>query len=361
MTRIFTRSSIRYSKTSETINFWAIGTSVACQRGVQTTSKGMIAFSPVTICSGALTASILPYGASLVGVYLTGQTRNLVVGFADPHDHARLPVFAGSVVGPIANRIRGGRLIINGNDYQMPRNEAGLNTLHSGAEGLHAKNWEIEAHVRDRLLLSVTLVDGACGLPGTRVITAEYQVASDTLSLTLRATTDCATAINLAPHAYWNLDGSQDVTHHRLQIDTDRFLPTDAEHLPTGAVSPTSGTAFDFSTARTIPRDPALDVNYCLSDAPSSIPHPAATLTGAQGTRLLITTTAPGLQVYNGAFLPEIPAVLPGMTALCPYHAIALEPQFWPDAPHHPHFPQITLYPDQTFRQITHYRVTPAK
>ena len=40
---------------------------------------------------------------------------------------------------------------------------------------------------------------------------------------------------------------------------------------------------------------------------------------------------------------------------------IALEPQFWPDAPHHPGFPQITLRPGEVWKQVTSYRLTPPR
>ena len=35
--------------------------------------------------------------------------------------------------------------------------------------------------------------------------------------------------------------------------------------------------------------------------------------------------------------------------------ALALEPQCWPDAPHHPGFPSIRLDPGQTYRQVTRW------
>ncbi|OAN75385.1 hypothetical protein A8B82_16365 [Sulfitobacter sp. EhC04] len=50
----------------------------------------MSAFAPLALRSDALTAQILPYGASLVRLHLRGSPDNLVLGFADPQDHARL-------------------------------------------------------------------------------------------------------------------------------------------------------------------------------------------------------------------------------------------------------------------------------
>lgn len=317
----------------------------------------MSPFAPLTIRSGALTAQILPHGASLVGLHLQGGTQNLVLGFADPQDHARLPIYAGAIVGPVANRITGGRISLSGQPWQMPRDE-GENTLHSGPDGLHSHAWNVLTHSADSLTLGIELKHGEGGLPGNRVIRADYRLTGALLSLTLRAETDRATAMNLAHHPYWNLDGLGDITSHSLRIDAAHYLPTDPQRLPLGAVAPLAETPFDFRSPRPVPRDSALDLNYCLSDAPPAQIRPVAWLTGATGTQLRIATDAPGLQVYNGNFLPDTPGALPGGQSLRPFHAMALEPQYWPDAPHHGHFPQITLEPGRIWQQRTEYRIT---
>ena len=99
--------------------------------------------TPIILRSEALEVAVLPLGASLVGVRFAGQTRNMVLGFTDPADHARVPIYAGAVVGPLASRVTDGLVRINGNSHQMPLNENGATTLHSGAEGLHARVWDL--------------------------------------------------------------------------------------------------------------------------------------------------------------------------------------------------------------------------
>lgn len=310
------------------------------------------------IASDHLCAQILPCGASLVGVWHTGSARNLVLCFADLQDHARVPVFAGAIVGPVANRISGGRVTIGAKRWQMAQNDPAGHSLHSGDMGLHAQMWQVRQHTANSVTLDVTLADGACGLPGARHVTAEYRITDETLTLTLEATTDQPTPLNLAPHAYWNLDGKPDLGQHRLQIHASHYLPCDAENLPTGQIAAVENTAFDFQSARPVPLNPALDVNFCLSDGPRATPQAAAVLTGAAGTTLHIATTAPGVQVYNGSGLPRRPNALMGGRALAPYGAIALEPQYWPDAPRNAHFPNIMLHPGQRFQQITRYRIS---
>ncbi|MGJ8627813.1 MAG: aldose epimerase family protein [Sulfitobacter sp.] len=312
----------------------------------------------ITIRSDTLSATILPQGAALGAVRFVGQARNLVLGFADPADHNNIPVCAGSLVGPIANRVRDGQIEIGNQLYQMPLNE-GKNCLHSGPEGLHTQLWQIDAQASDHVTLSCTLPDGTNGLPGNRQITARYAISANTLTLTLGATTDHPTPMNIAPHPYWNLDGSADVSGHRLTVHATHYLPVGPQGLPTGEECAVSGTDFDFTTAATVPLIPTLDVNFCLASAAFDTAQHAATLTGKDGTQLDIATTAPGLQVYNGSSLPDLPVAMADCPPLKPFSGIALEPQYWPDAPHHHHFPQIILLPGETYVQTTQFRVTP--
>jgi len=164
--------------------------------------------------------------------------------------------------------------------------------------------------------------------------------------------------MNIAAHPYWNLDGRPTIAGHQLQVAAASYLPVDVDNLPTGETALTHKTLFDFTQPRAVPCTPELDVNFCLANRPRPQPELAATLTGACGTRLTVHTTEPGLQVYNGAFLPNAPVAMADAPAMQPYSGIALEPQGWPDAPNHPQFPQVALTPDQPYRQITTFTLT---
>lgn len=314
--------------------------------------------TPIDLSTEDLRVRILPRGAALVGVYLAPYPRNLVLGFADTSAHLSIPVYAGALVGPIANRVSHGRVPLADETFQMECNEGGKTTLHSGAAGLHAHMWNVNRQTKTETTLTTTLHDGVGGLPGDRTINATYAVSANTLRLTITATTTKPTPMNIAAHPYWNLDDHRDLSAHRLQVHALETTQTDAQNLPTGVTAATVGTLFDFETPEAVPLDPALDINYCLAHAPRPQPQPAATLIGADGIQLDIATTAPGLQVYNGAHLPSLAGVLEHGKDLRPYGAIALEPQFWPDAPNIPTFPQITLMPGETWQHITTYRLS---
>ncbi len=312
----------------------------------------------IDIETDKLFVRVLTRGATLAAVRLKPDPRNLVLGFADPLDHMNIPVYAGSVVGPVANRVSGGQVVINGVHYQMERNENGKTALHSGAAGLHAHDWSVVERSSSQVTLSTSLKDGEGGLPGNRRFQIFYQVIESALYVEISAATDHLTPINLAMHPYWALDSNDTIAFHDLQVEASDYTPTDGNNIPTGDVQKVDGTIFDFRSERKVPLDPQIDINFCLSPATRKEPKHACSLTGSDGTQVTLATNAPGLQVYNGAHLPELAGVLSDGRDLKPYGGLALEPQFWPDAPNKPSFPQILLGPHQKFRQINIYSLS---
>lgn len=311
----------------------------------------------IVLQSAALTAHILPRGATLAGFWFKGHPRSLVLGFSDTMAFESAAFYAGALVGPVANRVSNGQIEIAGKSFQMPKNER-ENCLHSGDGGLNELIWDVTDQTQCSVTLTTDLPDCANGLPGTRKISATYTLSDDsTLSLTITAFSDCDTVMNVAHHPYWTLDDSDDVSGHHLQVNATDYLPVDAQMLPTGEISPVAGSAYDFRIARPVPVDQTLDANLCVSTQRSEIPKDVAVLTGRGGISLRIASTEPGLQIYNGGGLPmDGPSALPGQH-IRPFAGIALEPQSWPDAPTHPHFPSILLARDHVYRQETHYKV----
>src|SRR5206468_1165010 len=119
------------------------------------------------------------------------------------------PQFCGATVGRVANRIAGGRFLLDGVQYQVPTNN-GANALHGGARGFDKANWKVAAigeGARPGVTLHHLSPDGDQGFPGTLTVSAAYALEDDALSLEYRATTDRPTVVNLSNHVYWNLAG----------------------------------------------------------------------------------------------------------------------------------------------------------
>lgn len=290
----------------------------------------------VTLRAGALTAKILTLGAILQDLRLDGVAHGLTLGSDRVADYQGMMRYHGSLVGPVANRIYGAQARLAGQVHQFDPNEQGRHTLHSGAAGTQFKLWQIVEAGPARLVLALDLAAGEGGFPGNRRVTALWEALPPaTLRLTITTQTDAATWVNLTHHAYWNLDGAPTWAGHHLRIAADHVTPVDADLIPTGAVQPVAGTALDLRAGRVIaPGDPALDTNFCLSDQAQPM-RDVLWLTGAQGLRLTLATTEPGVQVYDNR--------KPGRPGQDAWEGLAIEPQHWPDAPNQPGFPSILV------------------
>lgn len=307
------------------------------------------AVQAITIGAGSLRVRVLTLGAVVQSVRLAGVDHDLTLGSDRLADYLGAMRFHGAIVGPVANRIGGGVADIAGRPHRFPVTGTPPVTLHSGTAGLHGKLWTIDRADRTGAALSVALAAGEGGFPGNRRITARFDVAPPaTLRLTLTATTDAPTLMNLANHSYWNLDGAPDWSGHHLRIHADRVLAHHADGRVRGPVMPVGGTPYDLRRGHALrPGAPLLDHNYCLSDARRPLTD-AMVLTGRSGVTMTIATTEPGLQVYDGRA-----ARRPGRG---PHEGLAFEPQFWPDAPGQPHFPPILMRPGDDWRQISEWR-----
>lgn len=298
----------------------------------------------ITFGSDVLRVAVLTYGAALQSVRLAGVAHDLTLGSERLADYEGAMCYHGTLVGPVANRLSRARAMIAGVAHELVPND-GENLLHSGPKGIHARVWQVIDAQPDAVTLGLLLVDD--GFPGRRQVQARFSVTGRVLRLDLTASTDAPTLMNVAQHGYWNLDGGATWAGHRLQIDADRYLPTDAAMLPTGAVRDVAGTPFDFRVPRRItPGDPVMDTNFCVSDA--RVPLREVLWLQGGTTHMAFATTEPGVQVYDG-----LHGIRPGHG---PYEGLAIEAQGWPDAPNHSGFPSIELRPDQTYHQITEWR-----
>lgn len=309
----------------------------------------------ITLRGGGLVARVLTHGARLQDLRHRAAPHSLVLGAAELAPYLGPMENFGATVGRYANRIAGGRFEIDGRTWRTDRNFLGRHTLHGGAEGMARQLWRIEAAAADRVTLGLVLPDGHMGFPGRLAARVCYATPGDgVLQVEMTATCDAACPVSLAHHSYFNLDGGRDVAGHVLWIDADAYLPVDADLIPTGAVAPVAGTAFDFRVPRPIGRH-GYDHNFCLSRAEMPL-RPVARLTSPKAAvALSVHTTAPGLQVYDARHLPAAGLPGPDGRRLGPRSGVALETQAWPDAPNRAGFPPTILQPGDRYRHEVRY------
>lgn len=310
----------------------------------------------VTIRGGGLTARLLSYGAVLQDLRLEGHAPPLVLGFDRLADYLAHSRHFGATAGRCANRIAGAAFTLDGRDYQLDPNFLGKHHLHGGSAGIGKRLWTFEDAGPDRATLRIDLADGEMGYPGAMTVRLSCALLpGGVLDIRMTARTDRPTLCNLAHHSYWNLSGAPDILQHRLRVAADRYLPVDADLIPTGAVAPVAGTPFDLRAGPRLAGPCAavrIDHNFCTAEARGAIRAVAELSAG--GLRMVVRTTEPGLQVYDGAPL-DVP--VPGLDGcrMGAHAGIALEPQLWPDAIHHPDWAQPVLRPGETYDQHTQF------
>ncbi|MEV8468111.1 aldose epimerase family protein [Fluviibacterium sp. DFM31] len=318
-----------------------------------TSTQPDTAFDAIQVGNGALTARILPYGATLQDLRLEGTPHALVLGHPTARDYVDSTAYFGAVVGRCANRIANGRYDLEGKTCHTPRNFLDRHTLHGGGNSIERMVWQVVSRTETEVSLHLHLPDGHEGFGGNLDLRLTYRILPPAvLSFELTATTDSASLCNIAPHWYFNLDGTGPICDHRLSVVARHYLPVDQELIPTGEIAPVAGTPFDFQTARAV-GDVLYDHNFCLSDGPQPC-REVARLTGPMsGITLTLSTTEPGLQVYSGAYLDETERSTLNGQPYTPFTGIALEPQGWPDAPNQPGFPSVVLRQGETYRHVS--------
>ena len=327
-----------------------------------------------TLSNGnGIIVEITNFGARIVSLSVPdreGRCCDVVQGFDNledyfPENHSS---DFGAVIGRYANRLAGGRITVDGVEYQLPQNN-GPNCLHGGPLGWQYSVYDVVDASRQRLVLQMSSLDGDNGFPGTVLVNVTYTLNDDNcLRIDYHAVTDRATVINMTNHSYWNLNGDlgSSILNHFLQIDADYFTPINAVSIPLGEHRLVAGTPMDFRMAKAVGRDidadyeqlllgSGYDHNWVLNK-PRGLEHPAAVLRSPlTGLTLEVYTDAPGVQVYTGNFLDGV--VGKGGTKYQRRSAICLETQQYPDSPNH-NWPESTgrLTPDRPFHSTTIFR-----
>ena len=319
-----------------------------------------------TITGGGLTAEISDHGATIVKLLVpdaAGNVADVVLGFDTPEEYSASTTYFGTVVGRNANRIGGASFPMNGKTYQLPINDNGKNSLHSGPNCYKDRLWQVVSHTENSIQLRLDSPDGDQGYPGNAVIRVTYFLDDKGgLHIVYDAVCDQDTVFNLTNHSYFNLAGHANTgaaMDQLLTIPGRWFNPDDAQNIPTGELRKVDGTPMDFRTPKPIGQDieqdyeplklqGGYDHNWEVFTNPCAILHDPAS-----GRIMAVHTDCPGVQFYAGNFLGENgkDGVYYGKRS-----GIALETQYYPDALHHPEWPQPITKAGEKYHSETVYR-----
>ena len=317
---------------------------------------------------------ITNYGGIVVSLKVpdrNGAMGDVVLGFSDFEHYLKNDPYFGAIIGRYANRIAKGHFKLGGVEYKLAVNN-GENHLHGGIKGFDKVVWtarELTTKAGPAVVLTYLSKDGEEGYPGNLSVRVTYTLTHENdLRIDYSATTDKNTVVNLTHHSYFNLlgEGNGDILNHRVRINANRFLPTDAGSIPTGELRRVVGTPFDFLNFMPIGKRINLDYEqlklgngydhtWVINGRPGVLRMAAAAFEPFSGRLLEVWTTEPGVQFYTGNFLN---GTLSGKAGK-PYprrSGFCFETQHYPDAPNQPAFPTTTLRRGATYRSTTIYK-----
>lgn len=316
-------------------------------------------------------ARVITYGAILTELHVPdrdGRLVDVVLGFDELGGYLERHPYFGATTGRVANRIAGGRFMLNGKEYRLATND-GPNHLHGGEHGVDKRIWKAKVTETDgnpAVEFSYVSPDGEEGYPGNLSISVVYTLTRrNELRIDYTATTDQATPVNLTHHSYFNLSGGGrgTILDHELMLAASHYTPVDETLIPTGEIKPVAGTVMDFTKPTPIGArigeiggEPGgYDHNFVLDSQDGSLALCARVRDPESGRILEIYTTEPGVQFYSGNFLDGTVTGKRGRVYE-KHYGFCLETQHYPDSVHHPNFPSIILEPGETYRHTTVHR-----
>ena len=319
--------------------------------------------------ANGMTVGITDYGATVTSVVVpdrSGKPVDVALGFDSVEEYVEKSPYFGCMAGRVGNRIENGKFQIDGTEYTLATNN-GPNHLHGGEKGFDKHLWDVQAKQSAEALYLVftrTSPDGEEGYPGTLDAIVTYRLGHDnTLGVNVKATTDQPTPCNIVHHSYWNLGGhdSGTVLQEVLEIDAQRYTPTDSTFIPKGELALVEGTPLDFRAPKTIGQDidqlPATgedpggyDMNFVVDGVPHRMRRVSRSTNPETGIVMTISADQPGVQFYTGNWLDGIEgkdgAKYDQNGGYC------LETQLFPDSINHQGeagWPDAVLLPGDTY------------
>lgn len=308
-----------------------------------------------------LRARVSNYGGILQALYVNdanGIQQDVVLGYDTLEEYRSSDTFFGAMVGPVADRIDGGKFTAGGKNVQLPLN-AGPDTMHSGSNGFHAKVWDWE-FLSDGIGFFRTFSSEETGFPGILNAKLTYRIPDENvLRIEYAAVCDHDIPVSFTNHSYFNLDGGKNhCRDHVLSINASRYAQTIRENDPicNGNTPTVEGTPFDFRNGKRlgdalsctdfheIQTGGGVD-HFFLVDGEGMREH-AGIYSGVSGISLSCRSDAPGVLVYSGNGLMDEPGK--GNNRYGKNFAICLETERFPNGVNLPAWRDQVMLPANT-------------
>jgi len=309
--------------------------------------------------SDGFEVALINYGATIQSIRQpdkSNQTTEITLGYDTLQGYIDDQCFFGCTVGRVTNRIKNGRFELDGNTYELEKNDS---TKKHHLHGVFNKRvWDSSTENGDTIVFKYQSPDGEDGFPGRVDVIVKYALTNDhRLTLDFHATTTKSTPINMTNHVYFNLAGdtSGSILDHQMMIPADKYLPLNDDLIPTGEIASIENTPYDFRELTQI--GARIDESFDGYDMMFIIDGNGKRSFGKvvhdpSGRAISIESTQKGLQFYTGNFLNGVKGH--NGTAYNKHGALCLETQNYSDSVNNqPQFPSIILRPGEEYHEQT--------
>ena len=322
---------------------------------------------------------ITNYGARVVSLMANdnnNQAVDVVLGhdnIAQYMDTASAARDMGALVGRYSGLLAKGTAEIGGEKVSLEAN-CGKNYVDGGRDGWQWRVFDAAQPDEKTLVLTIKAGDGEGGLPGNVDAKVTYTLTDDNaLECKVEATADKATALNPAPHIYFNLMGNaaQPCTNMVMHINADKFATVDTTLVPTGELRDVYGTPLDFTKRHALYESIAdtsfQQVKYaggfnhywCLNTydgkAGNTSKVAASLYSQETGVYMEVFTNAPGLQAYtSNGFGAGVKGK--GGVTYPKRSGVMIAPQQYPDAFNHKGFNPPVVKPGEKQTYLTTFK-----
>lgn len=337
--------------------------------------------------SAGMQVIIMDWGATIHSIKIPvagkDQLREVIIGPANPEDYDRQYCYMGATIGRYANRIDHGQFFANGKEYHVGGGEDVV--LHGGKIGFDKLRFTVLEQNDRCATLQLFSPNGQEGFPGNFNLIVKYTLGEDcSLRMDYHATCDQECPACITNHSYLNLNGKHcKVLNHEAMFNAKSILLMDPRSIPTGVVYDVtakpndnfnftsfkklapSGSAEDFINDENMHHTGGYDHAYIINDY-GDITKPCATIRGeaidGHQVQLEIYTNYPAFQFYSGNAInlntPDIAIARDDNKEYGAHDGFALEPEFFPDAPHLKDFVETnpTVTPKRPLNRFIMYK-----
>ena len=297
---------------------------------------------------------ISEYACAIVEINLLGKDKNfydVALGYDTLEEYLSDKRNFGATIGRFANRIRGGKFILNGKEYSLPLND-GKNTLHGGFQGFGKKLFSSEV-VDDVVIFRLHSPDNDEGFPGNFDLAVKTSFKDGALRFDYEYICDKDTPASITNHNYFNLNGHDkgSILNHEVFINAEKYCRADDELMALAPTVTVEGTKFDFRKPKKISEG---IYDHCFEIMKNEKNISACAVGDETGIKLEIFSDLPAIQFYTGNMIGKGKGKHGAHYEN--FYGFAIECQQFPNSVNEPSFPDSILKAGRLGKSFIEYQ-----